>query len=176
VEPKVSLPHSKQSATRPSPRVSIQSKISHTSFKIHFNIILTSTPGSSKWLLSFRFPHQTLCAFRFSPYVPHAPPISSSMISLTQYYLVSDPDHCTFPSVLCHLVLLKHKYLPQHPVRGPGWLSRHSDSLWAGRSMDRNPIRARFSAPVQTGTGAHPASYTIHTESLSGGKAAGAWS
>jgi len=23
-----------------------------------FNIILTSTPGSSKWSLSFRFPHQ----------------------------------------------------------------------------------------------------------------------
>jgi hypothetical protein len=26
--------------------------------KIHFNIILTSMPGSPKWSLSFRFPHQ----------------------------------------------------------------------------------------------------------------------
>ena len=34
---------------------------------------------------------------------------------------------------------------------------------------------ARFSAPVQTGPGAHPASYTMGTGSFPGGKAAGAW-
>jgi hypothetical protein len=34
---------------------------------------------------------------------------------------------------------------------------------------------ARFSAPVQTGPGAHPASYTVGTGSLAGGKTAGAW-
>jgi len=32
-----------------------------------------------------------------------------------------------------------------------------------------------YSAPVQTGPGAHPASYTMGTESFAGGKAAGAW-
>jgi len=32
-----------------------------------------------------------------------------------------------------------------------------------------------FSAPVQTGPGAHPASCTMGTGSLSRGKAAGAW-
>jgi len=32
--------------------------------------------------------------------------------------------------------------------------------------MDRIPVGARFSAPVQTGTGAHPASYTMGTESF----------
>jgi hypothetical protein len=41
---------------------------------------------------------------------------------------------------------------------------------------DRIPVEARFSAPVQTGPGAHPASYTMDTGSLPGGKAAGAWS
>jgi hypothetical protein len=38
-----------------------------------------------------------------------------------------------------------------------------------------NPGGTRFSAPVQTGPGAHPASYTTDTGSFPGGKAAGAW-
>ena len=36
----------------------------------------------------------------------------------------------------------------------------YSDSLRAGRSGERIPVRARFSAPVQTGRGAHPAPST----------------
>jgi hypothetical protein len=38
---------------------------------------------------------------------------------------------------------------------------------WAGRSGDRIPVEARFSAPVQTVPGTHPASYKIGTGSLS---------
>jgi hypothetical protein len=38
--------------------------------------------------------------------------------------------------------------------------------LRAGLSGDRIPVGARYSAPVQTGPGAHPASYTIGTESF----------
>ena len=34
-------------------------------------------------------------------------------------------------------------------------------------SGDRFPVEARFSAPVQTGPGIHPASYTMGTGSLS---------
>jgi len=45
---------------------------------------------------------------------------------------------------------------------------RYSDSLQAGRSGDRIPVGARFSALVQTGSGAQPASYTIGTGSFPG--------
>jgi hypothetical protein len=55
-------------------------------------------------------------------------------------------------------------------ICGPGWFSRYSDSLQAGRSGVRNPLAVRFSAPVQTGPGAHPTSYTMGTGSFPGVK------
>jgi len=39
----------------------------------------------------------------------------------------------------------------------------------ATRYVDRIPVGARFSAPVQTGTGVQPASYTMDKGSLSRG-------
>jgi len=40
----------------------------------------------------------------------------------------------------------------------------------AGRSGDRIPVGARISAPVQTSSGAHPASFTMGTGSFPGVK------
>jgi len=51
-----------------------------------------------------------------------------------------------------------------------GYLSRYSDWLRAGRSGDRIPVGARFSAPAQTGPGTHPASRTMGTGSFPGVK------
>ena len=48
-----------------------------------------------------------------------------------------------------------------------------NDSLRAGRSRDGIPVEARFSAPVQTGPEAHPASYAMVTRSLLGVKRPG---
>jgi hypothetical protein len=48
-------------------------------------------------------------------------------------------------------------------VSGPGSSVGIATELRAGRFGDRNPVGARFSAPVQTGTGAHPACCTMGT-------------
>ena len=44
--------------------------------------------------------------------------------------------------------------------------SQCSDSLRAWWSGDQIPVEARFSTPVQTGPGAHPAPYTMGTRSF----------
>jgi hypothetical protein len=77
---------------------------------------------------------------------------------------------------LRHSFPLRPKYLLQYavfkhvpPMCGPEYLSRYSDSLPPGRSGDPIQVWARFSAPVQTGPGAYPTSYTMGTGSLSRG-------
>ena len=47
------------------------------------------------------------------------------------------------------------------------------DSLRAGQSRDRIPVRARFSPPLQTGPGALSVSYTMGTGSFPGVKRPG---
>ena len=54
-----------------------------------------------------------------------------------------------------------------------GWLSRYSDSLQAGRTGDRIPVRAKFSATFHTRLGAHPAYFTTGTGSFQWGVGGG---
>ena len=53
-------------------------------------------------------------------------------------------------------------------ISGPGSSVGIATELRAGRSGDRIPEGARFSAPVQTGPGAHPAFCTMGTGSFPG--------
>jgi len=56
---------------------------------------------------------------------------------------------------------------------GPEELSQHSDLLQFGRSGDRIPVEARFSAPVQNDPEVHPGSCTVGTGSFPGVKRPG---
>ena len=51
-------------------------------------------------------------------------------------------------------------------MHGSRQLSWYSDLLRYGRFWDWIPVEARFSAPVQTSSGAHPASYAMGTVSF----------
>ena len=58
-------------------------------------------------------------------------------------------------------------------VSGPGSVVGIAITLRDGRSGDRIPVWARFSALIQTGPGAHPASCTMGTGSFPGKKRPG---
>jgi hypothetical protein len=60
-----------------------------------------------------------------------------------------------------------------HPESGPGYLRRYSEWLRARRPGDRFPVEARSSVRIQTGPGAHPASYIMGFGPLQGVKRLG---
>ena len=90
--------------------------------KIHINIILASMPGSSKWSLPLRFPHQSV-------YAPLVFPICAVYLThLCLLYLFTwlifgeecrslSSSLCSFIQSPVNLVFLRPRYPPQHPQR-----------------------------------------------------------
>jgi len=85
--------------------------------KIHLNTILPSTPGSLKWSLSLRFPHQHPI-YASTPYAIYAPPVSIFTILSPEPYWVRSGEPQTNCAV-AHLV----EVLP-YKLEGRGFDSR----------------------------------------------------
>ena len=96
------------------------------------------------------------------------------LMHFSQTFLFPRPSYLKIPTIFSS-VNMSDQVLHSCETRGrTAFLyGRHSDSLRPGRSGDRVPVWARFSAPVLTGRGAHPASHTIGTGSLPGVKRQG---
>jgi len=87
--------------------------------KIRLNVILPSTPGSPKWSLSLRFPHQTLYTNHLSPIFATCPAQHIFLYIITHtifgelYRSTNSTSFCFY--LPCSLLHLSPTYPPQHP-------------------------------------------------------------
>ena len=115
-----SLPYSQQPYTCPYPEPDQSSSWPHP-LKVHFNIFLPSTLGSSKWSISLRFPHQnplctsTLPHTYYMTFQSHPSPFDHPsnvwlVVQVTKLLIMYASPLPRF------LVPSMPKYAPQHPI------------------------------------------------------------
>jgi hypothetical protein len=98
----------------------VQAPPSHV-LKTHFNSILQSTPGPTKWSRTLRFPHLKSLYTSSLPhtcYMP-SPPHSSRFdhpINTRWGVQIIKPLIMYFSPFPCYLIHLRPKYSPQHPI------------------------------------------------------------
>jgi len=100
MEPKGSLLHLQVPATCPCPDPARSSPYPTSQFmKIHLKIIVPSIPGSSKWSLFLRFPHQKPCIHLSSPPVRGACQAHLILFDLA-IRIILDEDYISLSSLL----------------------------------------------------------------------------
>jgi len=139
MEPNDALPHSQTPATCPYPERDTTSP-SHTLpllVKIYFNIIVLSTPTSSKWCLFLSSPHKnTVCPSSASHTCHMTLPSHSWFDDLNVWWGAQDHKTSLYAALSTprYLVLSKTKYLPQHPIL------KHPQPMFRPSEMFRNIV------------------------------------
>jgi hypothetical protein len=84
-------------------------------FKIHFNIILPSTPRFSKCSLSFGFPHQNTVGISFPLYMPHSRHLilPKNLLWGTQITKLTTVE---FYQTFCYFISRRSKYFPNQRI------------------------------------------------------------
>ena len=157
MEPGVSLPHSQEPATCPCPEPDRSRSCPPSHFlKIHFNIMLPSTPEYS--FFPHLSPSKPCMQLSSSPYVLHALPISVILIWTPEWYVVRSTEHKVPHCVVFSTPLLRR--LSQVQVSSSAPYSRENSAcvhrpVWATKSVGVKYVHSRNSTDRQTPSTAH---------------------